>query len=328
MGYVQRFSESPFRFVRDKLSGCNVVVNLEAPFVPGSFTGFPVKNKISLKQDNNTIKHLKFLNPYLVNLSNNHINDYGNQGAENTMSVLRESGLSFFGAGFEQEDHNLFTVHEEKLLFLSYTTRSADLSNSRMFNGEDFIGPKEYSPGLLGRQINGFTDYLKIVLFHWGIEDIPYPLPEQRRIAREVIEAGVDLIIGNHPHVIQSYEKYKGRWIFYCLGHFFFPDHESHYLDRNGNPAVSWDIHSKQRKVSIVPVFNTSARTISLESVLTVRANRNFEPSFTDERISHNLFLCKNLRLYSFFYKTRKTMEFLARIPGRIIRKAGRMLSG
>ena len=64
-------------------------------------------------------------------------------------------------------------------------------------------------------------DY-KIAYLHWGTEFIPYPSVEQKQFAHWLIDVGFDLIIGMHPHVLQGYEIYKGKYIFYSLGNFVF----------------------------------------------------------------------------------------------------------
>ena len=64
-------------------------------------------------------------------------------------------------------------------------------------------------------------DY-KIAYIHWGNEFINYPYSDQKQFAHWMIENGIDLIIGMHPHVLQGYEIYKGKYIFYSLGNFLF----------------------------------------------------------------------------------------------------------
>ena len=61
-----------------------------------------------------------------------------------------------------------------------------------------------------------------VVSFHWGIEYAEEPSSEQVNLARDMIDAGADLIIGHHPHVVQKYEKYKDGYVFYSLGNFIF----------------------------------------------------------------------------------------------------------
>ena len=63
---------------------------------------------------------------------------------------------------------------------------------------------------------------LVIVSVHWGVEYAPRPLKEQVQRAHEMIDAGADLVVGGHPHVVQPLEEYHGHWIAYSLGNFVF----------------------------------------------------------------------------------------------------------
>jgi poly-gamma-glutamate synthesis protein (capsule biosynthesis protein) len=68
------------------------------------------------------------------------------------------------------------------------------------------------------------TDII-IVSFHWGTEYVPRPGEEQVALAHFCIDHGADLILGHHPHVLQSIEKYRGKFILYSLGNFVFDQH-------------------------------------------------------------------------------------------------------
>ncbi len=61
-----------------------------------------------------------------------------------------------------------------------------------------------------------------VVYNHWGIEDRVAPLPQQRELAHRLINAGVDLVVGSHAHVVQPLERYRGKLIAYGLGNFVF----------------------------------------------------------------------------------------------------------
>jgi len=61
-----------------------------------------------------------------------------------------------------------------------------------------------------------------IVLPHWGIEYAKLPSKDQTALAHQIVDAGADLVIGSHPHVVQPLEPYRGRWIAYSLGNFVF----------------------------------------------------------------------------------------------------------
>lgn len=325
-GDVDKFTRTPFKNISDRLSHLNCVVNLEAPFLPRSYGEYPIKPKVCLRSFDDSIDHLKQIKPFLVNLANNHINDFGNFGAENTKHILDQNRFKFLGAGLPNEDHNIFVVEEKKIVFLSYVTRSIDLSGSKLFEDEGFIGPKEYSFSLVQKQISPYSNYIKVVLFHWGIEDIHYPTPEQVEIGRKLIDAGFDLVIGNHPHVIQSYEQYKGKWIFYCLGHLYFPHFESKYLNKKGTEHIFWDYHKKNRRISIIPVFKIDEQEIKLNEILTIKTEENFEPYFVNTSPKYNTFLFKNILLYRIFYSLRKRIVYLYHLPSRFVRRIKRLI--
>ncbi len=253
--------KNPFSRIQKELK--NPIINLESVFLPDSYKKDPVKKKVCLRQNNASVSGLKLLRPRLINLANNHLNDFGNFGAENTMDILKKNKLDFFGIGYENEDHNVYVDKKLKVVFYTYCTRSADLTGSRLFNDKKNMGPKEFSFELFKRQSRRYPALKKVVLFHWGIEHTHYPMPEQVEIARKLIDEGVDLIIGNHSHTIQSYENHKGRWIFYSLGNFYFPEFTFTAMGRTYRSE-----YSRQNKISIVPAFSFSPdRDIKLSSV-------------------------------------------------------------
>ena len=63
---------------------------------------------------------------------------------------------------------------------------------------------------------------LLVVSVHWGVERDLTPNPPEIKLAHKLVEAGADVVMGHHPHVVQKYEVYKGRPIFYSLGNFIF----------------------------------------------------------------------------------------------------------
>ena len=318
---IQKYTSNPFKKIMYLYNDFNLVVNIESPFLPDVYKDDSIKKKNCLKQKDSSVFYLKMLTPFLVNLSNNHINDYGNFGAKNTQNILAYTKIPYFGAGFSSENHNVFVYEKEKIVFLSYATRSCDLSGSKLFNEKDFIGPKEFTLRLLKDQVENYSDYKKIVLFHWGLEQMHYPLPQQRNISKKIIdELGIDLIIGNHSHVIQVFEKYKGKYIFYSLGNFLFP----HYKLKTKSKTYD-SRQSKKNKLSIVPVFEIEKSGIVLDEVITIKANNNFElevANSINDRYNHYLF--DDERLYSIFYFLyslyNKSMLYLM-MPIKVIKK-------
>jgi poly-gamma-glutamate synthesis protein (capsule biosynthesis protein) len=86
---------------------------------------------------------------------------------------------------------------------------------------------------------------IKILSFHWGNEYIHQPSLEQRKLAYKCVEAGVDIIAGHHPHVIQPYEKYKEGHIFYSLGNFCFDNLQSIQTRTGMIASLYWDMQKK-----------------------------------------------------------------------------------
>src|SRR3990167_10074072 len=97
------------------------------------------------------------------------------------------------------------------------------------------------------------TDFV-IVSMHAGIEYVNKPNTSQTNFAREAIDAGADLIIGHHPHVVQIMEKYKGKYIFYSLGNFVF-DQMWSMATREGLMIKAYFTKSGVEKVLLYPVL-------------------------------------------------------------------------
>jgi len=200
------------------------IFNLEFPL---SKSGPPAKGKINLGMDKSYIFETFKKYPIAVNLANNHIMDYGEEAFNETLAYLDDRNISYFGAGNEANNFNnpcIINFGETKIALLGYSCATTN----GVFGGKDAIGS-----ALLKKEkvIEDIREAKKradktIVNFHWGEEHISVPKPSDVAIAKEIINEGADLIIGHHAHVVQSIQTYKGRYIFYGLGNFIFPDIE------------------------------------------------------------------------------------------------------
>ena len=145
-----------------------------------------------------------------ANLANNHSADYGDVSLSDTIKYLNEAGVSnFIGTNTAIRDVNGISVGLVGIDALD-ETEAAKLEN--------VIG----SVKSLGAQ-------LVIVSIHWGEEKATAPNDTQTELAHKAIDAGADLVLGTHPHVLQGIEKYNGKYIAYSLGNFCFGG--------NNNPA-------------------------------------------------------------------------------------------
>lgn len=140
-----------------------------------------------------------------VNLANNHSRDYGMQSLTDTKQYLTEAGVTHFG----YEETAIYEVKGVKIGLIGIYVLPDGLG--RMQQLQEHIA-KVKSEGAV----------ITIVNFHWGIEREYYPNDVQKQLAHAAIDHGADLVIGEHPHVLQGIEVYNGKQIVYSMGNFCF----------------------------------------------------------------------------------------------------------
>jgi hypothetical protein len=158
-----------------------------------------------------------------VSMGNNHVGDFGPAGVIESMGLLTKAGLKHGGAGKNITDAHkpsIMTVNGIKVAVLSYDT-VADVYNAT----DTKAGSARMTNGWLKHDIKAARAAgAKVVIVwpHWGVEYTAGPSLKQQTLAHNAIDAGADLVIGNHPHWAQAMEVYKGRPIWYALGNFTF----------------------------------------------------------------------------------------------------------
>ncbi len=161
----------------------------------------------------------------IVTLANNHILDFGTEGLLDSCQVLREAGIAYVGGGRDREQAEkleLLQAGEKTIGFLGVSRVYMDASWAA---GPEHPGVfSTYDPARAVEAIGKASqqcDYL-VVYVHWGIERKTMPEEYQRAMGRQYIDAGADLVVGSHPHVLQEIEYYGGKPIVYSLGNFVF----------------------------------------------------------------------------------------------------------
>ena len=191
-----------------------------------------------------------------VGLANNHSGDYGPQAFVQMLGLLKRSGLGYYGGG-----HNLKEAHMPLILErqgLRIAVLGYNEFQPRNFEADhDRAGVAWSEDEQVVRDIADARRVWKadvvIPVMHWGWEE-PKANARQRALARLMVDAGADAVIGGHPHQLQDTEIYKGKPIFYSLGNFVFegfPDKVNNVawvvrlqLDRQGVRA--WQAHKIQ----------------------------------------------------------------------------------
>jgi hypothetical protein len=215
----------PFRAVMPLLASSAVVIgNLEGPFARATRNE---DRTYSYRVDPALAAALPRANITVVTLANNHLTDCGRTGVLETLEVLAAAGVAVVGAGVNERAAHQPSIHQIgrwRVGLLGYywnrrTAAAADLAGSARDTPEDLAA----DIGALRTQVDRV-----VVHFHWGIPYQRDPLPEDREKARFAVDCGADVVIGHHPHVIQPFEVYRGRPIFYSVGNFTFGSANSH----------------------------------------------------------------------------------------------------
>lgn len=201
------------------------VVNLEQPF---STRGTPVEDKQYTFRG--IPGHLKFLSEYMdvgaVSLANNHVLDYGTDAMLDTLLFLEEYGIGYAGAGEDLEAARKPYVAQWEGMTVTLIGASRVVPTVDWHAWKNHAGVfTAYDPkNLLAviREASEVSDTV-VVYLHWGTENTDVPEEYQVALAHSCIEAGADVVVGAHPHVIQPLEFYQGKLIAYSLGNLIFP---------------------------------------------------------------------------------------------------------
>jgi len=245
----------PFLKIQDYLKSADLIFgNLETPITQGS--EIPDFQMI-FRSNPGTEQALKQAGFSIVSLANNHTPNFGRQGLEDTFNYLTAVGIQYVGAGNNTQEANQPAYIEKngiKFAWLAY-------------NDTDVVPPSYEAtnshPGTAFMQTERMAEAVKeakqkanfvIVSMHAGIEYINEPNTAQENFAHSAIDAGADLIIGHHPHVVQTMEKYKDKYIFYSLGNFVFDQPQSQET-KEGLAVKIYFTKNGVSKISFLPVF-------------------------------------------------------------------------
>lgn len=197
--------------------------NLELPITLG---GTPIKGMPYVyKGHPEVLPAIKDAGFDVLSLANNHAMDQGLEGMLDTIKHLKEAGIGFMGTGnndTEAYQPYIMEARGIKVAFvgLSNVIPSVDLKADRNTPGI----AETYDANRAAAAITAAKEEadLVVVMVHWGEDLEEVPEDDQKAKARVYIDAGADLVIGAHPHVLQGFENYKGKWIAYSLGNFIF----------------------------------------------------------------------------------------------------------
>ena len=254
------------------------IANLETPIggkelnISGTGYSFNASREIG--------KQVASLDLEVVSTANNHANDRGNQGIDNTLDFLKEKDILAVGTYYNQDDRDqgkYMTIHGIKFGFVSYTYATNQIVSDEnqakvaLFNRPSDRKMTQAYKDLLTKEVTQTRENcdVLIAMMHWGNEFTYDISTQQEEISQLLSDLGVDIIIGNHSHCSQPM-----KWInnnrtlcMYSLGNFVSADpivdrtHQEFKNAYNVSMMVSLDIVEENNQISIqnidyIPVIN------------------------------------------------------------------------
>ncbi|MDU0204172.1 CapA family protein [Paenibacillus sp. MAH-36] len=262
----QKGYDYPYTNVKDYLTKPDfTIANLETPITT---KGTEQKKDYVYRSSPLALPPLKDAGIDLVNLANNHVMDYGPEGLQDTMNALDQEGIKRMGAGNDLNEAYQPVILEKNGMKIAFFGFSRVVPEASWKAGPGRIGVAEtynYKPPVEAIQKAKESADLVVVVAHWGVERSDHPDKYQTDLAHRYIDAGADLVVGGHPHVLQGFEQYKGKWIAYSLGNFIFTTNdvsktwETVILEASCSKDKSCNIH-------LVPILSKFALPTPMSS--------------------------------------------------------------
>lgn len=229
--------------------------------------GAPIEEKqFTFRARPETVTYLNDMGVDVVSLANNHAYDYGPEALTDTLDTLRDAEIPYVGAGRNIDEARkpvYYIVGDIKIAFVSATqierldtpdTKEATQDSPGVFrcwNGNKLMETV--------REAAENSDFV-VAYIHWGTENVAELDWAQLKQAPELVDAGADLVIGDHPHCLQPIGVIRGVPVIYSLGNFWF---NSKTLD-TGMMEVVID-ESGIVSYQFVPCIQNGCRTTLLE---------------------------------------------------------------
>lgn len=201
-----------------------------------------------LRAPREAINGLKYSGINLLSLANNHALEHGHEALIETAKILIDLGIKVVGIEIKESDRRapcIVTSNGIRIAFLAYCLVRDKTSYLSINDISEIISDINETKAMVD---------VVVVSLHWGDEYIQIPSPTQVILGHKIIDAGADLILGQHPHVIKGIEPYKHGLIAYSLGNFIF---DSSHLEKTRSSFILQCIFSKKGlvKYKLVPLY-------------------------------------------------------------------------
>ena len=221
------------------------VINEEFPF---SLRGEAMEDKqFTFRADPKYVEIFQKMGVDIATVANNHALDFGRDAFLDTLDTLKSAGITCIGGGYHLSEASAPAVQTIKGQTFAIFGATRVSPSATWYASDSQAGLfQTYDAALLNQKIaEAHTEYDHVIVFvHWGIEKNETPEDYQRSLAKGYIDAGADLVVGCHPHVLQGFEYYNGVPIVYSLGNYLFGNRDGDTVlleasyDSEGAPSI------------------------------------------------------------------------------------------
>ncbi|GFD96227.1 hypothetical protein KUL156_27120 [Alteromonas sp. KUL156] len=198
------------------------VVNLEHPISDNDIE----LDKCTLFTNSSATMKLREMGVNMVNLSNNHIQDKGNEGIVDTLENLKKFNIKYFGAGLNINEAKLNQKLDKDYCILGYCDYGKKYLNQIQIADKNTPGINPLNYQNIIDDLSNLEEGKKAILFfHWGREHVSLPKYEDILLAKDLLRnEKVAMIIGMHSHRFQGVVEFNGKKAYMSLGNFIFPN--------------------------------------------------------------------------------------------------------
>lgn len=221
------------------------VINEEFPF---SLRGEAMEDKqFTFRADPKYVEIFQKMGVDIATVANNHALDFGRDAFLDTLDTLKSAGITCIGGGYHLSEASAPAVQTIKGQTFAIFGATRVSPSATWYASDSQAGLfQTYDATLLNQKIaEAHAEYDHVIVFvHWGIEKNETPEDYQRSLAKGYIDAGADLVVGCHPHVLQGFEYYNGVPIVYSLGNYLFGNRDGDTVlleasyDSEGAPSI------------------------------------------------------------------------------------------
>ncbi|MCE0535138.1 CapA family protein [Kineosporia rhizophila] len=201
------------------------IVNLETAITDG---GVPAPKEYTFRAPAKALKALKKSGVDVVTVANNHGMDYGQEGLADTLAAGEKAKLPMIGIGRDEDEAFApyqTTINGVRISVIGATDVLDNFAITTWTATDSQPGLASAKvPGRLAEAVRSAADEsdVVVVVLHWGVEMESCPTPRQQELAAELTEAGAQVVVGSHAHVLEPHVEQGRTAIHYGLGNFVF----------------------------------------------------------------------------------------------------------